>query len=273
MDAHVIRPPRGWARVDLRELWGARELVYFLTARDISVRYKQTALGVSWAIIQPVFTMVVFTVFFGRLAKVPSDGLPYPLFAFCGLVPWTFFSNALSTASNSLVASQNLLRKVYFPRLAIPVSAVLSGLPDLAAAFVVLVGLALWYGVRPEPGALLWLPAFVLLALVTSLGVGLWSSALNVEYRDVRYAVPFLVQAWLIATPVAYPASLLEEPARTIYGLNPMVGVVEGFRWALLGTAVPPTPAVYVSALVSVVLLVGGAIYFTRMERNFADVV
>jgi lipopolysaccharide transport system permease protein len=215
--------------------------------------------------------MVVFSLFFGRLAKVPSDGIPYPIFSYTALLPWTFFANGLSQASNSLVGSVNLITKVYFPRLVIPLSRVVSGLLDFVIAFVVLLGMMIFYGVRPT-AALVWLPLFLLLALVTALGVGLWLSALNVQYRDIRYAVPFLTQFWLFATPIAYPSSLLSEPWRTLYGLNPMVGVVEGFRWALLGSH-PPGPMLGLSALVAFLLLVSGTYYFRRMEQTFADVV
>jgi lipopolysaccharide transport system permease protein len=268
----LIEPPRGWASLQLRELWAYRELLYFLTWRDIKVRYTQTALGVSWAIIQPVFTMVVFSVFFGRLAKMPSDGVPYPLFSLAALVPWTFFANGLALAANSVVLHQNLVSKVYFPRLAIPMASVLAGLVDLALAFAALMVMMLYYGVTPTLHVL-WVVPLTALALVTALGVGLWLAALNVQYRDVRYVVPFLVQIWLFATPVAYPSSLLGEPWRTLYALDPMVGVVEGFRWSLLGTAAGPGRMVLVSALAALAVLIGGALYFRRMERTFADVV
>jgi homopolymeric O-antigen transport system permease protein len=268
----VIQPSRGWVSLKLGELWEYRELLYFLVWRDVKVRYKQTALGAAWAIIQPFFTMVVFSIFFGRLAKIPSDGIPYPIFSFAALVPWTFFANGLSQSSNSLVGSANLITKVYFPRLTIPIATVLSGVVDFVIAFVVLLGMMLYYGIVPGL-AVLWLPLFLLLALVTSLGVGLWLSALNVEYRDVRYVVPFLTQFWLFATPIAYPSSLLNEPWRTVYGLNPMVGVVEGFRWALLGTATAPGPVIGASSVAALLLLLGGAFYFRRMERTFADIV
>jgi lipopolysaccharide transport system permease protein len=267
----VIRPSRGWVSLQLRELWEHRELLYSFTSRDLKVRYKQTALGAAWAVIQPFCTMVVFSLFFGRLAKVPSDGIPYPVFSFAGLLPWGLFSNALGRSSNSLVGSAHLISKVYFPRLVVPISSVLSGLVDFAIAFVVLLGMMLYYGMWPTPAALL-LPLFLLLALVTALGVGLWFSALHVQYRDIGYIVPFLIQLWMFATPVVYPSSLLPEPWRTLYGLNPMVGVVEGFRWALLGTS-PPGPMIALSALVSVALLVTGALYFRRLERTFADLV
>jgi lipopolysaccharide transport system permease protein len=256
----------------LRDLWVYRELLYFLTWRDIKVRYKQTILGGLWALIQPFFTMVVFSVFFGRLAKIPSDGIPYPLFAFAALVPWTFFANGLTMSSNSLVSSADLITKIYFPRLTIPIASVLSGVVDFVLAFLLLLGMGFFYGVAPTINVL-WLPLFLLLALVTSLGVGLWLAALNVQYRDVRYVVPFLTQIWLFATPIAYPSSLLSEPWRTLYGLNPMVGVVEGFRWALLGTLQAPGPIVAASTGAALLLLVSGAFYFKRMERTFADVV
>ena len=234
-----IEPARGWIPLKLDELWEYRELFYFLTWRDIKVRYKQTLLGASWAIIQPVCTMLVFTLFFGRLAGIPSDGIPYPIFSFAALVPWTFFANALTNSSNSLVQGSNLLKKVYFPRLALPVSSILGGLVDFVLAFVVLIVMMLSYGIVPT-WKVLFLPPLLLLAFITSLGVGLWLSAMNVRYRDVRYAVPFLVQIWMFATPIAYPSSMLSEPWRTVYGINPMVGVVEGFRWALLDTNLPP---------------------------------
>ncbi|MEJ7811906.1 MAG: ABC transporter permease [Gemmatimonadaceae bacterium] len=267
----VIRPSTGWVSLRLRELWEYRELIYFLIWRDIKVRYKQTALGATWAVIQPFLTMVVFSLFFGRLARIPSDGVPYPIFSFTALVPWTFFAYGLAQSSNSVVSSQSLITKVYFPRLAIPIATVLSGVVDFGIAFAVLVVMMLAYGVVPTANALV-IPLLLLLALVTSLGVGLWLSALNVQYRDVRYLLPFLTQFWLFATPIAYPSSLLSEPWRTVYALNPMVGVVEGFRWALLGTETAPGPMVAVSALAAVALLVGGAFYFRRMEKTFADV-
>jgi len=267
-----IEPSKAWVSLRLGELWEYRELVYFLTWRDIKVRYKQTVLGAAWAIIQPLFSMLIFSLFFGRLAKIPSDGIPYPLFSFAALVPWTFFANGLNQSSNSLVASANLIKKVYFPRLTIPVAAVLAGVVDFALAFIVLLGMIALYGVAPTIN-MLWTPLFLLLALVTSLGVGLWLSALNVQYRDVRYIVPFVTQVWMFSTPIAYPASLLSEPWRTIYGFNPMVGVVEGFRWALLGTNTAPGATIAVSSLAALVILVSGAFYFRHMEKTFADVV
>ena len=267
-----IAPSKGWVSLKLHELWEYRELLYFLVWRDVKVRYKQTVLGAAWAIIQPFFTMVVFSLFFGHLAKMPSDGVPYPIFSYVALVPWTFFAHGLNQAPNKLVGSAHLVKKVYFPRLAIPIAAVLSGVVDFALAFLVLLGMMLYYGVIPTVHVL-WLPLLLLLALVTSLGVGLWLAALNVQYRDVQYVVPFLTQFWLFATPVAYPSSLLSEPWRTLYGLNPMVGVVEGFRWALLGTQTAPGPIIAFSACIALALLVSGGFYFRRMEKTFADVV
>lgn len=268
----VIRPSRGWVPLRLAAIWEYRELLYFLIWRDIKVRYKQTVLGAAWAIIQPFLTMVVFSIFFGQLAKIPSDGLPYPIFAYCALLPWQLFSHALIESGNSLVGNQNLITKVYFPRLVIPLAAVLAGLVDFAIAFLVLLGMMAYYGIVPT-AAVLTLPLFLLLSLLTALGAGLWLSALNVQYRDVRYTIPFLTQLWLFATPVVYPASLVPEPWRILFGLNPMTGVVEGFRWALLGTAHAPGFMSAVSIAVVLALLVGGLYYFRRMERTFADVV
>jgi lipopolysaccharide transport system permease protein len=257
----------------LGELWEYRELLYFFVWRDIKVRYKQTVLGVAWAIIQPFFTMIVFSIFFGRLAKVPSDGFPYPVWNYAALVPWHFFSYGLSQSSNSLVSNANMITKIYFPRLTLPIATVLSGVVDFVLAFLVLIIMMMFfYGITPTVN-ILWLPAFLLLALVTALGVGLWFSAMNVQFRDVRYTVPFITQFWLFATPIAYPSSLLSEPWRTIYGINPLVGVVEGFRWALLGTDTAPGLVIIVSSLVSLILLISGAYYFRRMEKSFADVV
>ena len=267
-----IEPSKGWVSLKLHELWVYRELLYFLTWRDVKVRYKQTALGAAWAILQPFLTMVVFSLFFGRLAKIPSEGVPYPIFSYTALIPWTFFATGLAMSAQSLVGSANLITKVYFPRLIIPIATVLSGAVDFLLAFSVLLGMMVFYGIFPTLNVL-WLPAFLLLAFVAALGVGLWLSALNVQYRDVRYVIPFLTQFWLFATPIAYPSSLLEEPWRTIYGINPMVGVVEGFRWALLGTDTTPGPMVAVSAVAAVLLLVTGAFYFKRMEKTFADLV
>ena len=271
---HVTRiaPATAWPGIGLRELWDYRELLYFLTWRDLKVRYKQTALGAAWAVIQPLFMMLVFSLFFGRLAGVPSDGIPYPVFTFCALLPWQLFAHALTESSNSLVGNQNLITKVYFPRLVVPMSAVLGGLVDFAIAFVILLGMLAFYGLVPGR-QILALPAFVLLAVMTALAVGLWLSALNVQYRDVRYTINFLVQFWLFATPVAYPSSIIPAQWRVVYGLNPMVGVVEGFRWSLLGKPESPSAVVLVSTIVVVTLLVGGVFYFRRMEQQFADVV
>ena len=267
-----ISPARGWASLGLKELWEYRELIYFLTWRDIKVRYKQTALGAAWAIIQPLFMMLVFSLFFGRLARVPSDGVPYPVFTYCALIPWQLFAHSLTESSNSLVANERLITKVYFPRLIIPISAVLGGLVDFLIAFVVLLGMMAYYGIYPG-SAIITLPFFVLLAVMTALGTGLWLSALNVQYRDVRYTITFLTQFWLFATPVAYPSSLVPERWRPLYGLNPMAGVVEGFRWALLGKTSSPGPLLAVSVAVVILILIGGLYYFRRMENSFADVV
>jgi lipopolysaccharide transport system permease protein len=268
----TIRPASGWSPLGLRELWEYRELLYFLTWRDIKVRYKQTALGVAWAVIQPLFMMLVFSLFFGRLAKVPSDNIPYPVFAFCALLPWQLFAHALAESSNSLVANERLITKVYFPRLVVPLSAVLAGLMDFAISFLVLIAMMFFYGITPQL-SILTLPLFILLAILTALGVGLWLSALNVQYRDVRYTLTFLTQFWLFATPVAYPSSLIPEKWRALYGLNPMAGVVEGFRWALLGRTEPPSLMLIVSSAVTLLVLFGGLYYFKRMEESFADIV
>ena len=262
---------KGWAWPKVGELWEYRELLFFFVWRDIKVRYKQTVLGAAWAIIQPFFTMVIFSLFFGRLAQVPSDGLPYPIFSYAALVPWTFFATALTQASNSLVVSAQMVKKIYFPRLTLPIATVLAGVVDFILAFIVLMGMMFYYGVTPTINVL-WLPLFLLLAMITSLGVSLWLSAMNVQFRDVHYTIPFLTQAWLFMTPIAYPSSLLSEPWHTLYGLNPMAGVVEGFRWALLGTNTPPGPMTIVSSVVALVLFVSGAFYFRRMENSFADV-
>jgi lipopolysaccharide transport system permease protein len=268
----VIEPTAGWIAPRLGELWTHRELLYFLVWRDVKVRYKQTALGAAWAILQPFMTMVVFSIFFGRLAGVPSEGVPYPIFAFTALLPWQLFAHSLTESGNSLVTNQDLVKKVYFPRLVIPLSSVLAGLVDFALAFVVLLGMMWYYGITPG-AAVLALPLFVLLACVTALAVGLWLAALNVEYRDVRYTIPFLTQFWLFITPIAYPASLVPERWRVLYALNPMVGVVEGFRWSLLGSSDALSDSVGASAVMVVVLLVGGLFYFKRVEKTFADIV
>jgi len=265
-----IEPPRGWLELRLREVWDYRELLYFLVWRDVKIRYKQTAIGVLWVILQPLLTMGVFTLFFGRLAKLPSQGLPYPIFYFAALVPWTYFSYALQSATNVVVENQRVITKVYFPRLVLPFSAVLSGLVDFAIGFAVLAILTLAYGIRPALAAL-WLPALLLLAILTALGVGLWMSALNALYRDVRYVMPFVVQFWMFASPVAYPSTLVPERWRWLYGLNPMAGVIDGFRWALTGHGQPPGPVLLASTAMVAVVLVGGLFFFQRMEGTVAD--
>jgi lipopolysaccharide transport system permease protein len=267
-----IQPTKGWTSLKLGEIWDYRELVTIFVWRDLKVRYRQTVIGVLWAVLQPFLTMVIFSVFFGRLAGVPSDGIPYPIFSYAALVPWTFFANSMGQASNSLVNNSDMIKKIYFPRLTMPLSAVLAGLVDFVLAFVILLGMMLFYGYFPTLNSL-WLPLFLLLAFITALGVGLWFGAMNVKFRDVRYMVPFITQAWLFATPVAYPSSLLSEPWRTLYGLNPMVGVVEGFRWALLGTDTAPGPMIVVSFVVALVILISGFYYFRRTEKTFADVI
>ncbi|WP_439625425.1 ABC transporter permease [Gemmata sp.] len=267
-----IRPSGGWRAVNLAEVWRYRELLFFLTLRDVKLRYKQTALGVAWAVLQPLATMTVFAVFFGKLGKLPSDGQPYALFVLAALLPWQLFAYALTQSSNSLVAEQRLITKVYFPRLIVPVASVLSGLVDFGVTLVlVLIAMAL-FGVVPT-AAILALPVLTLFAVATALAIGLWLSALNVQYRDVRYTIPFLTQFWLFVSPVAYPASIVPEQYRTLYGLNPMAGVIEGTRWALLGTDAPDWGLMGVSAAVVAVLLAGGLYYFKRMEKTFADVV
>lgn len=266
-----IEPSTRWSSLGLRELWEYRELLYFLTWRDVKVRYKQTALGALWAIIQPLFMMLVFSLFFGRLAGVPSDGIPYPVFTLCGLLPWQLFAHALTSSSNSLVASQNLITKVYFPRLVVPISAVLGGLVDFAIAFVILLVMMFYFAVVPS-WRIIAVPGLVLLAMLTALSVGVWLSALNVKYRDVRYTINFLIQFWLFATPVAYPSSIVPEKFRAFYALNPMVGVVDGFRWSLFGKP-DPGVSVLVALIVIVPVLVGGLYYFRRLEQQFADIV
>jgi lipopolysaccharide transport system permease protein len=268
----VLERSSGWPSLRLRELWRAHELVYFLIWRDVKVRYKQTVLGVAWAVLQPLLTVVVFTLFFHRVARISSGSLPYPVFSLAGLVPWLFFSNAISLASQSVVANANVLTKIYFPRLAIPLATTLAGAPDFAIGFVLLLIVMAGYGVAPGL-TLFALPAFFLLVLVTALGVALWLSALNVLYRDVRYIVPIAVQLWLLATPIAYSVSGLHSPWNVILGLNPMAGAVEGFRWAATGGAAPPAGMLALSAAVAAIVAITGAYYFRAMERRFADVI
>jgi lipopolysaccharide transport system permease protein len=267
-----IAPPKGWLDIDWKELWGARELLYFFVWRDIKVRYKQTVIGAAWAVIQPFMTMVVFSLFFGKLAKMDSHGLPYPIFYYSALLPWMYFAGALQQATSVVVDQQHVITKVYFPRLVLPLSAVVSGLLDFAISFLVFVGMMVWYQIKPGP-ALLLFPFFLLLALLTALGVGLWLSTLNALYRDVRYIVPFLVQFWLFASPVAYPSSLVPERWRGLYGLNPMAGVIEGFRWSLTGHGQPPALLLAASFGAVLLLVVGGMFFFQRMEGTIADVV
>jgi lipopolysaccharide transport system permease protein len=261
----------GWVSIDFPELWRYRELLLFQALRDIKVRYRQTVLGASWAILQPVLTMVVFSIFFGTLAGVPSDGAPYPIFAFAALLPWQLFAYALTQSSNSLVDSAHVLTKVYFPRLILPVASVLAGLVDFAIASLILGGMMLYYDIVPG-WAIVTLPLFTLLALAAALAAGLWLSVLNVKYRDVRYTIPFLAQFWLFITPVAYSSRLVPEKWQAIYGINPMAGVVDGFRWALLGHN-PPGPMLLVSVAATALLLGGGLLFFRRMEKTFADVI
>jgi lipopolysaccharide transport system permease protein len=265
-----IEPPRGLFDLRLREVWAYRELLYFLVWRDVKVRYKQTFIGIAWVVLQPLMTMGVFTLFFGRLAKLPSDGLPYPVFYFAALVPWTYFSTALQSCTSVVVENQNVITKVYFPRLILPLSAVVSGLVDLAIGFVVLLLVTGIYGIRPTFAAL-WLPILLLLAVLTALGVGLWMAALNALYRDVRYVIPFLIQFWMFASPVAYPSTLVPPRWRWLYGLNPMAGVIDGFRWAITGRGHAPGLLLLASATAVVLVLLGGLFFFQRMEGTVAD--
>jgi lipopolysaccharide transport system permease protein len=267
-----IRPASDRLASGLKELWQYRELLYFLIWRDVKVRYKQTAIGAAWAIIQPLMTMIIFTVVFGKFANMPSDGLPYPIFSFAALLPWTYFSKALNQSVSSVVADANLITKVYFPRLLLPLSAVVGGLIDFAIAFVFLLAMMAWYGLAPQWGILL-LPFFVLLTMLTALSVSVWLSVVNVRYRDVGQAIPFLVQIWLFASPVAYSASVVPENWRFLYNLNPLAGIIEGFRWALLGSQNPSIVSLLSTTLVVLALLYGGIVFFKRMEKTFADVV
>ncbi|WP_440950021.1 ABC transporter permease [Methanosphaerula subterraneus] len=267
----IIRPPRKWVPIDFQEIWAYRELLYFFTWRDVKIRYKQTGLGFAWAVIQPLFTMLIFSLIFGAFAKIPSDGIPYPLFSYAALLPWTLFAEGMTRSTNSMVANAPIMTKVYFPRLLMPISGIMSPLVDFCIAFSILIAMMFYYGFVPTVNVI-FLPAFLLLAIATSLGVGLWLSALNVQYRDFQYTVPFLIQIWMYASPVVYPASMLPEKFRVLYGLNPMAGVIEGFRWALLGTT-PPSAMILVSVGVVVVVLVSGLFYFKKMEQYFADLV
>jgi lipopolysaccharide transport system permease protein len=267
-----IAPRIHWWALPAGELWEYRELLYFFVWRDIKIRYKQTAIGAAWAVLQPLLTMLIFSLFFGRLAHIPSQGLPYAIFYYSALLPWMYFAAALQNATNAIVENQRLITKVYFPRLALPFSSVLSGLVDFGISFLMFVVLMIYYGIRPGAAAL-WLPAFLLLSIATALGVGLWLSALNAIYRDVRYVLPFLVQFWMFASPVAYPASLVPQKWRWLYGLNPMAGVIEGFRWSLTGHGEPPGRLVLLSSAVVVVVLLSGIAYFQKMETVMADVV
>lgn len=265
-------PPRGALALDVAELWAHRELLFLFAWRDATVRYKQSVVGIGWALIQPVMMMIIFTTVFGRFAKLPSDGLPYSVFTLCALVPWNYFARSLSDSSNSLVGASHLITKIYFPRLVLPLSKVFSGLIDFAIAFVLLIAVMAWYGIAPTRGLLL-LPLFMLMAILTSLAVGLWLTALNVKYRDVSFVVPFLLQVWLYASPVAYSTSIVPAGWRTLYALNPMTGVIEGFRWALLGNRPPDPLLMGISLSIILILLVSGLYYFGRMERTFADII
>ena len=267
-----IKPKKGWQLIDFKELREYRDLFYFLVARDIKVRYKQTVLGGLWAIIQPFFSMVVFTLFFGKLAKIPSDGIPYPVFNFSAMVAWTYFANAITGSGNSLIENTNLISKVYFPRLIVPLAPVLAGLLDFSIAFVVLIGMMLYFHIYPTVMTL-FLPLLIILMMLTAGGVGMFLSALNAKYRDIRYTIPFLVQLWMFASPVVYPASMVPEKYRLIYAFNPMVGVIEGFRSALLGTISFPTYMLLISTSVSMILFIIGLFYFKQMERYFADII
>ncbi len=269
-----IKPSSGLAALNLRDLWIYRELVFFMIWRDIKVRYKQTALGAAWAVLQPVLTMLVFNFLFGNIAKMETDGgIPYPIFSYTALLPWGLFATALNSASRSLTSNQNMITKTYFPRLVLPMASVLGGLLDFAIAFVVLIGLMFYYGITPGINALWALPLFLLLSIVTALGIALWLSAINVQYRDVGYALPFLSQFWMFVTPIAYSSRVISEQWQVIYALNPMAGVVNGFRWALLGVGNPPDLLIGISAAISVLILVSGLVYFRNMERTFADTI
>ncbi|MCA9761394.1 MAG: ABC transporter permease [Streptococcus sp.] len=268
----IIKPSKGWLSLNLRELWEYHELAFFLAWRDVSVRYKQTVLGILWALIQPFFMMIVFSIFLGKMAKVPSDGLPYPIFAYTALLPWQYFASVLSESSNSLVLNQNLIKRVYFPRFILPISNILAPAIDFSIAFVLLLFMMLYYGIYPTAN-IIYLPVFLFLSIITSLGVSFWLSALNIQYRDVRYAIPFLVQLWMFSSPVVYPASVIPEKWLWLYSLNPMTGVLEGFRWAILGAGTVEWTSTGLSIFVALFIFVSGAYFFRRMEKTFADMV
>lgn len=268
----LIEPEKGWVPVNLREIWRFRELLYFLAWRDVKVKYKQTALGVIWAVLQPVLAMLIFSVIFGRFASIPSDGIPYPIFVFIGLLPWNYFAAVLGQSTTSLVAGSNLISKVYFPRLIIPASSAIAALIDLLIGFAVLVVMMLWYGVELSPGILL-VPVLVFITLMNAVGFGIWFSALNVRYRDIQYAIPFLIQIWMFATPVIYPASLVGEKWGWLLMLNPMGGVIEAFRPAVFGHQPMPWQGLLISAFMGLLVFVSGVFYFRRVERHFADVI
>ena len=268
----VIEPLRGWLPIDIREVWAYRELLTLLAWRDVSVRYKQSVVGIGWAVIQPVMMMIIFTIIFGKFAGLPSEGIPYPIYTYCALLPWTYFARSLSDSSNSLIGSTPLVTKVYFPRLVLPFSKVLAGLIDFGIAFVVLFGMMAWYRIPPTSG-IFFLPLFILVAMLSSLGVGLWLTAVNVKYRDIVFVVPFLSQFWMYASPVAYSATIVPEKWQWIYGLNPMVGVIEGFRWALLGKAAPDMGMMVISNGIIILIFISGLYYFKKMEKTFADII
>ncbi|MEA3351514.1 MAG: ABC transporter permease [Chloroflexota bacterium] len=273
-DTIILRPSHGWSALNLGDLWHYRELIFFLTWRDLKVRYKQTVLGVAWAVIRPVVTMVIYALIFGGLANLDSEGVPYPIFTYVALLPWQLFSKAMNDAGRSMVSNRNMVTKIYFPRLVIPISTILSGLMDFMVAFVILIGMMMYYHI-PATSSLLYLPLFLLLTLITALGVGLWFSAMNVYYRDVGYVLPFLTEVWKYITPVAYSAQYITGKWKIVYALNPMAGVVQGFRWALLGIELDSSAltTMLISALVAVIVLISGLFYFRRMERSFADMV
>lgn len=269
----IIEPMRGWVALNLKELWAYRELLFYFTWRDIKVRYKQTLLGVTWVLLQPIADMILFSIIFGRVANLDSGGIPYPIFSYTAVLPWVFFSGGLAHSANSLVGNTNLVKKVYFPRLVIPLSSVIGRLPDFFLSFIILIGMMVYYSMYPVAWAMLLVPLLLLLAGITALGVGLWFSAINVMYRDTQYLVSFLLRFWMYATPVAYSSELINEPWRTIYTLNPMAGVVEGFRWALLGKGNPPDMTIFVSVALALIVLLSGSYFFRRMEKRFADLV